>query len=451
MGKSNVIVKKVSFGTLMGGLSLVIGMLSGIIIYPLLLKNCSKEIAGLWVFYTSFSVIISLGQAGLAPIVMRKAAEIKIGQSKDDLINFLALIRKSFRIVTILVLVICIIIYAGYIHWVLIKNPEIMTKGILAWIFFVIGNLFNLYYGKNFCIINGYGEVGWDKLARIIVAIFTIAGYFVALSLGWDLIGLSIIFMMSNIFSAYLSDYLLRKFNPYQLDKGEIGAGLFQKNDLKELFKAGGQILVLNIVGILVMNKDIYMVERFQGLTILPFFSALNRIQSIIFGLSLMIPQMIVPFISQSFASKNFLKTKKLYLQSVFITIIISLSISATCLLSANYIIPLWLGKGAYLGNGVLGLLLLFGFITAHHNAHASAVISTGGNYFMWPAIWNGVLAVPLSIIGILYFGIKGMIIGNIIATIIPSAYVVLYSIRFFNNLTSKNIIDPVYTQTVIE
>jgi O-antigen/teichoic acid export membrane protein len=441
--------KKISFGVLVGGLAIIVSGLSGIIIYPLLLKNCSKEIAGLWIFYNSFSIILSLGQAGLSPIIMRKAAEIKISSSKNDFINFLALISKSYKLITYVVVLISLIIYFSYIHWVLIKNPEIMFKGIFAWILFVCGNLINIYFGRNFTIINGYGEVAWDKMARIIISIFTISGYFITLSLGWDLIGLSVVFLLSNILSAYLSSYLLRKFAPFILTKGELGTASIQKEELIDLFKAGGQILILNLVGIVVMNKDIYLVERFLGLKILPLFSALISVQSIIFAVSFLIPQTIFPFISQNYAAKNYPKTKKLYLQGVFSTLLISISISLVCILSANFIIPIWLGKGNYLGNGVLGLLLLFGILNAHHNAHASAVISTGNSYFMWPAIWNAILAIPFAIIGIKYYGINGMIIGNLLATIIPSIYVVIYSIRFFNNLNKNTEFENVEKKTI--
>ena len=425
--------KKISFGVLFGGLSLAASSLSGLIIYPLLLRNCSKEVAGLWFFYTSFSVIISLGQAGLAPIVMRRAAAAKINGNANALADFFALIKKSFRIVSLLVLTICVIIYFSYVHWVLAENPDLFYEGLIAWLLFVAGNIININNSKNFYIINGFGEVGWDKVNQIIIALFTISGYFIALKLGGGLIGLSTVFFFSSLIYAVTSKFLLRKFVPINTIQLR---GSVSRNQILDIFKDGGQILVLNIVGILVMNKDIFLVERFQGLTILPLFSALNRIQGIIISVSLMVPQMIFPFISQSFAQGNFQKTNRLYWQGVLFAVSIALALSGIALLTAETIFPLWLGPGNYLGNGILALLFLMGLLSIHHNAHASAVISTGKTSFMWPAIINGVLSLPFSIIGIKYFGISGMIIGNIIATLFPSIYVVNYSIKYFNALT---------------
>ena len=424
--------KKISFGVLIGGLSLAIDSLSGLIIYPLLLKYCTKEVAGLWIFYTSFTVVISLGQAGLAPIVMRKAAEAKVSGKKDDFANFLLLILKSYKIVTALVFLICIVLYFSYIHWVLVKNPELFFAGIVAWIFFVAGNSLRMYFVKNIHIINGLGEVGWDKLVQIGVSIFTIIGYFLVLSLGGSLIGLSAVFLIASVIYGFGSKFLLIKFIPIDLIsiKGKV-----LRSDLYSLFSTGGKILILNMVSIIVMNKDIYLVERFIGLSILPLFSALNRIQSMIMAISMMIPSMIFPFISQSYAQQDFKKSYKLYWQGVIFSMLVAILMSLMLLLFANKLIPLWLGEGNYLGNGIFGLLILFALLSIHHNAHASAIISTGANYFMWPAIINALLSIPFSIIGIKYFGIEGMIIGNVIATVIPSGYVVLYSVRFFISL----------------
>ncbi len=424
--------KKISFGVFFGGISLTASSLSGIIIYPLILNSCTKEIAGLWFFFTSFTIIISLGQAGLAPVVMRRAAEARIKDSNEYYNNFFSLLTRSYKIVTILVLSISIIIYFTYVHWVLKENSTIFSTGLFAWILFVGGNLINILYSRNFYIINGFGEVGWDKVIQTIVSLFTILGYFIALRLGLELIGLSSVFFLASILFAISSKLLLKKFTPKKYTRLPITSNKMQ---LIEIFKEGLQILVLNIVAILVMNKDNFLVERFIGLTTLPLFSALSRIQMIIMSVSLLIPQMIFPYISQSFSRKDYVKTNQLYWRGVIFSVIIGLLVSTITLASANLLIPLWLGDDNYLGNNILALLLVMALIVIHHNAHASAVISTGKTSFMWPAIINGILSIPFSIIGIKYYGIEGMIIGNIIATILPSIYVVSYSIQYFKRL----------------
>jgi len=437
MGEGLKLKRKISFGVFFGSIALIVSALSGLIIYPLLIKSGSKEIAGLWFFFTSFSVIISLAEAGLAPIVMRRAANSKVDGTPQVLADYYMLIKKSFRIVTMMVVLICLTIYFSYVHWVLLENPKIFYQGLIAWCFFTGANILTVSNVRNFYMMNGFGEVGWDKVTQIIISLFTVVGYFISLKFGFGLIGLSVVFFLSAILYTVTSTYLLKKFAPPEIFLIE---GVVTRNDIIEIFKEGGQVLILSMISILVINKDIFLVERFSGLTVLPLFSALNRIQGIISAVSFLIPQMILPFIAQSYAQQDFKKTYKLYWQLVVLAMVVALIICIISFFSAATLIPLWIGKGNYLGNSIFGLMLLFSLLVIHHNAHSSAIISIGANYFMWPAIINALLSVPLSIIGIKYYGIEGMLIGNIIATIFPSVYVVYYSVNYINKLKKLQI-----------
>jgi O-antigen/teichoic acid export membrane protein len=426
-----VINRKISFGVVAGGVSIAASSLSGLIIYPLLLRTLPKEVVGLWFFFTSFTVIINLGQAGLAPIVTRRAAEAIIDGRKSVLSDFYSLIKRSFLIVSVIVLVICVFLYFFYVHWVLLENIRFFKEGLIAWLFFVAGNLISIYNSKNIYIINGFGEVGWDKVIQILNSIFLIAGYFLILNMGYGLVGLSFVFFVSSLLFLVTSKQLVKK----KISNEILSNGNSTKRKVVEIFKEGSQILVLNIVGILIMNKDIFLVERFLSLGTLPSFSALSRIQGIVMSISLLIPQMIFPFISQSYALGDFKNVKKMYWQGVIFSVVVALAISFILLIFSDIIFPLWLGKSNYLGGKILFLLLVMGFLSIQHNAHASAVISTGSNTFMFPAIINALLSLPMAYFGIKYFGIEGMILGNIIATILPSIYIVHYSVNYFAKL----------------
>ncbi len=426
-----MINRKISFGVVAGGVSIAASSLSGLIIYPLLLRTLPKEVVGLWFFFTSFTVIINLGQAGLAPIVTRRAAEAIIDGRKSVLSDFYSLIKRSFLIVSVIVLVICVFLYFFYVHWVLLENIRFFKEGLIAWLFFVAGNLISIYNSKNIYIINGFGEVGWDKVIQILNSIFLIAGYFLILNMGYGLVGLSFVFFVSSLLFLVTSKQLVKK----KISNEILSNGNSTKRKVVEIFKEGSQILVLNIVGILIMNKDIFLVERFLSLGTLPSFSALSRIQGIVMSISLLIPQMIFPFISQSYALGDFKNVKKMYWQGVIFSVVVALAISFILLIFSDIIFPLWLGKSNYLGGKILFLLLVMGFLSIQHNAHASAVISTGSNTFMFPAIINALLSLPMAYFGIKYFGIEGMILGNIIATILPSIYIVHYSVNYFAKL----------------
>ena len=110
-----MISRKISFGVIAGGLSIAASSLSGLIIYPLLLKSLSKEIAGLWFFYTSLSVIISIGHTGLAPIITRRTSAVIENGQPNVISNFMALVVETFKLITIVISILCGIIYFSYL------------------------------------------------------------------------------------------------------------------------------------------------------------------------------------------------------------------------------------------------------------------------------------------------------------------------------------------------
>lgn len=425
MGK-NLIRKKVSFGFLVGSLGIIIDGLVGLAILPLLLKSLSKEIVGLWVFFVSFSSLIMLGQAGLAPVVMRLSAEIKARNFDDD--NFWSLVTNSYRFVLLFVLLICLILYFTYIMDVL-KEANYFIKGTLCWIFLTIGYMSRLYGIKHFHVINGLGEVGWDKIAQIVTSLTNLLGYFIVLSLNFELQGLGLVYLLSSLMYILYSKIAFNKFAS-KLNRKIIWHKIFE---LKELFKESGKILVLNLSAFVVMQSNVFIIERLIGLKVLPYYNGLSRIGTIIIAVSGLMSQMIYPFIAHEWANKNYSKARSLYFKSVVAAVSISFFASTLAFITAPTLVPIWLGKDGYLGSKIFGLILIFTIVYVHHVAHGNAVIATGKNTFVIPAIINAILAVPLSILGGIYYSIEGIILGNIIATIIPSIYVVQWSVRFFN------------------
>ncbi|WDF79148.1 hypothetical protein PQ469_03920 [Mucilaginibacter sp. KACC 22773] len=431
MGKS-IILKKVSFGFITGSISLVIDSLVGLAILPLLLRFLPKDIAGLWVFFMSFTGIVLLGQAGLAPVVIRLSAEIKERKEKSEFYhNIWSNITHSFLFATFLVLLICTVLYFSYIKTVLIKN-NFLVEGTYCWIFLSLGNALRIYGIKYLHVINGLGEVGWDKVVKILVSITTLLGYYIVLKMNWGFKALGLSFLVSSVLFYICSWFLFERFNN-QLFIKRIGKPVISQ--LKYFFKESGKILVLSLTSFFVMQSDIFIIERLAGLKIIPYYSGLSRIVYITIAVSSLATQLIYPFIAQKFAARDFNSLRKLYYRNVLVSVCIGIAIALPSLLLAPYIVPLWLGKGGYLGSPLFGLMLLLGVIYAHHNAHASSIIATGATTFMGAAICNAFLSLSFAIIGGIKFGMIGIVTGNIIGTVIPSIYVVTWSLRFIKKL----------------
>lgn len=426
--------KKISFGFVLGSLNLFIDGLVGLATLPILLRYLDKEKAGLWILITSFGALISLSQAGLGPVVVRMAAELRAAEDCTRSKHFFNLVRTSYLFVMLIVLGVSAGIYFLYLNNILSAKGHAF-EGLLVWTMYSLGYAIKMFATKNLHIVNGYGELGWDKLLYICSTLFLFVGYYCVLWSHFDLIGLGFVSLCVSILFWVGSFLLVKRF--VQSDV-ELDFSCINKVELIDMFKQSSKMLILNLSGFFVMNLDIFIIERMIGLKVLPLYSALVKIVTIIISISLLIQQMTYPYVALSWSKQQYDECKKLYRSGIIYSLGVGFLMSCIFFFAAPYFVPLWLGKGLYLGGGIFGLQLLFALIYIHHCAHANPVLATGGRTFISTAIINAILAVPLSITGGYFFGIKGILIGNIIATIVPSSYVVLWSYRFFKNLPAS-------------
>ena len=423
------IKKKISFGFVTGGISLTIDALAGLAIFPLLLHFLNKELAGLWIIFISTSTFVYLGQAGLAPIVMRYTAEVKSNKFVSEIHNnFWSVVSFAYKIVAFVVIIICLSIYLFYIKTVLIENSY-LSQGTICWLFLSGGFVTRLYGVKFLHIINGLGEIGLDKVLNIIISFTTILFYLIVLFFGYDLIGLGISYFITSIFYYAGANYLFNTYNKGIIKKRRGNITLVK---LIPFFKQGSKILILNMVAFAISQSSIFILERIVGLRVVPLYSALLQIITMIIAVSGLYSQMMFPFIAQYWAKNDYRKVNNLYRSNIKYVTLISLSISILVFILAPLIIPLWLGKGNFLGSHIFGVMLLFGIFYIHQSAQASSVIATNSNYFLLPAIINAVSAILLSIILGLKYGIVGIALGNLLGTVIPSLYIGLWSYKFF-------------------
>ena len=314
--------------------------------------------------------------------------------------------------------------------------------GTVTFALVAVGYAIKLYAIRNTYVVNGVGEVGKDKLLNMISALFTTACIYLVLRAQLGLIALGVVFVANSLIYLGASHYLLRVFLP------SVPKRAADRREVWSMFADGSGLLVLNVVALIVMNTDVFIVERLFGLEVLPKFVALLRLMNLVIAVALLIPQMTFPYVSMAWARTDFVTARRYYLLGVFSAVGLAMVLSALITVLGPHLIPLWLGPDSFLGIGVLGALMGFAVLYVHHAAHSSPVIATGTNFFTVPALVNAGLSLPLSIVGGLRFGVAGVVLGNALATLLPSVWVVARSYRHFSRaahssqLTSANAVN---------
>ncbi len=421
-------IRKISFGFVLGILSRAVDGIVGLVLFPVLLKFMSKDTVGIWILFMSFSYVINLAQAGLGPVIVRLAAEAKANFDFSQTNLLYNTVTRGYLLVVLVVIIITFAIYVFYVGPVL-SHHNLSEAGTLSWIMVSMGYILRIYATRNINMINGCGELGWDKLLQIIVTIFSIVFFYIMLQCGFGLTGLGMVFFIASIIYSFGAGTAQQYFVKSSVNWSDQS---IKWQSIQVLFKQSAPLLIVNVSAFLVMNTDVFIIERLFGLSVLPFYSALSKVVILIITVSTLIQQMTYPYVAMYWTQHKHELCASIYIKSVLTSVGIGLILSLGAYFLAPFIVPLWLGSGNYLGGHIFGLQLLFGLIYIHHSAHASSVIATGANNFMIPAVINALLSVPLSYLLGKYMGIHGVVLGNILATLVPSIYVVWWSVHFF-------------------
>jgi len=421
--------KQISLGFIFYNIHIFIEGISGLMLYPILIKNLDINLAGLWIFFLSFSPIISLAQAGLGPVVTRLSTKYTKDRTS---FNFLNHLKYSYSLVVIFVLLICAIIYLFYIRGRLL-DLNLFADGSLAWLMISLSFCIRMYFVKNFHVLNGFGIVGWDKITNACLTILNLAGIYFIVVNKYSFFYLGLVYFLTSIIYALISSRVLI-FTNIKDRFSEISRSII-KNEIYKIFSESGKILVLNISAILLLQVNLFVAEYFFGLKTFTYYSALVKCNALVIAVSSTVTTILFPFISIAYNKNDILKVKKLFKQNVIFSFILSFSSYLFLILIANYLIPIWLGEDGYLGDAIFIPLCFMGLLYINHVAHANSIIAIGANTFIKSAILIALFSTVFSIIGAKYYGLIGMIYGTILGLIFPSIYVVIWSRNYIKNL----------------
>lgn len=420
--------KEILKGLLFSNANILIEGIFGIILYPILLHKFDVEIAGLWIFFLSFYPIVNLAQAGIGTVVSRVANK---NTRLDVSIDFLMQLRLIYYAIVLAMGLICFVLYFNYIK-IRVSLLNVESQGTWAWILISLSFCVKMYFNRNFHLLNSFGIVGRDKLSTSITTLINLTGISLVIYLDLNIAYLGLVYFFSSIFYGRVSMVMINQINPQEKfnSNGKISA-----KKIFEMCFEGGKILILNLTAFVVLQLGLFISEKYFGLQTFTYYSALVKMSALVIAISTSISSILFPYIALSFNKRNKGMVIRRYKQNINLSITVGVVLYFILLISAEFIIPLWLGKEGYLGINVLLPICLLGLIYITHTAHANSIIATGTNTFLIPAITNSIFSSLLMVLGAKFFGLEGMIYGGIIGCIPSSIYVIIWSKKFMKNL----------------
>lgn len=412
------------FGVGAGVISLGVDGLSSLLVLRLLTSHLSAEKAGYWILVTSAGSLLLLLQCGLGPTVARAVAGLTVNGDQSSQRMMLGAVRAAFRYVAAVVALAAVAIYFAYL-WPTARGAGLTSYAALGWFPYALGMAANLQGQSSLFVLNGHGEVGWDKVFRSVFVVLGLGAVWGALWMGADLPTLGFIYLSQNLLFWLVASLKLRSF------LGAAASSLPAKSgQVRALFREGSKLLLLNLLAFLITQFTIFIVEKRFGLKEVVSYAAMLRVGVLTATIGSLLPQMLYPYVARAWAEQDYAKCRRYYLIGVTLSIGTVMLISIPLFLFGKEIFEIWLGGDVPYLASCFAAVLGYYLISVHHAAHATPALAIAGAAFVSPAIINGLLVLILLFSLPRSLGLLGIPLSMILGTAVPSAYVVWKSWR---------------------
>ena len=436
--------KRALFGVSTTWIRLLVITLIGILLTPLLFRHLQAEVLGVWYLFFTIATLINLSDLGI-PIAFGRAVSYIWGGRTTSAGRALPAEAAFYRAIPVaelygsalfasfLMALSVVVIAFPFLHVYLkhIVSASADQAGIIgALLLFLAGVVLNLIAAVPFACISGFGDVGVDNIARIVLQVLGLIATVILLPLFPDIRTLSAIYLLQGAVTLCVGHYLLNR---------RYGIPLFlscgiNKTLLGKLLSEALPVFVTRIGLWMIIESNLLIAGYFLNAASIPDYAILRQL--VMTGMSIpnAIPITLAPYASAAHAGGDAERVRYLYLTAIRYSLVITVVWVVGLLLWTPQVLDLWVGPGHFLGYQVLVPVVVNCFFELHSSAHGFFTWSVGKWPFAPLMIVAGILNVALASVGCRFFSFPGLAWGTLLSQATTGYwYGVYYTLRLLN------------------
>jgi O-antigen/teichoic acid export membrane protein len=312
----------------------------GLILLPLMLKLLPTDQIAIWALYATITALVSMFDLGFSNVFSRNATQIlsgvKIGLNNSkgqittkehskiegiEAYNFKKLIiimKKYYLYISLVILIFLLSFGSFYIH---IISLDVTNKiqVYLSWVFLIGSTLLNFFYNYLAIILQSKGLIKETQRISVYGILLSMLFAIVGILLGWGLIAIT--------FAGFIS-VLYNRFFLFNLYNREIKPILppenieFEIAYFKEIWKVTYKVSIGSISSLIIYRSGVIIISLFLPLKEAGSFAFSMNLAFIISEVSFMFFYSHLPQINSMVFLEDTLGLKKIFLSSIFMTIL---------------------------------------------------------------------------------------------------------------------------------
>lgn len=399
---------------------------SGFITLPLILSMLSTEEIAMNYLMMTVGTLVALIDFGFNPQFGRNVTYVFSGAqnlTKDGLtgvqtgnVNYhllkglIAIAKTTYRLMSLLVLVIMLSLGTWYIYTVTDGFSNV-SNSFIIWVVYSISTFFNVYFYYYSSLLTGSGKIKESKQALLATRVGYIVLAYMMLLMGWGLMGV----VLANLISPFLGRGLNHYFF-YSRDLQEkLVCESITRDEKKELFNViwyNAKKLGVNFIGAYAITRfAMFIAGLYLSMEDIASYGLMTQLVSILVGISNVFFSSFIPSINNYKVLGENEKLIRNFARSQFVFIALYVVGAIMIVILGPWVLQL-VGSNAVLPtNSILILYLVITLLENNHSNFAS-VIAAGNKipYVSAGLISGGIICVldflmlefsPLGMLGI--------------------------------------------------
>ena len=385
----------------------ILAMLIGFFLMPFMILRLGQELYGMWMLALSLIGYMFLLDFGLAHSATKYIAEYKTFNDQTKLNRMMSTFFFSYILLGLLIIMIAgfLAIFFDSFFNVNVGSLSILDLKLCV---FILG----LSLALTFCftpftgLIKGWQRYDLTSLAEFVVLITKTGLIVLALILGFDLVALALVTLISTLLGQLCRLVFARKLNPNM----KISIHLFDKLMLKKIFNYSIFSFIISSSSLVLFNLGQVIIGVFLSPVMVTFYVVGARLPLLIRPFVSAITGVLVPTVSDFNAKKNRQRIEQLLISGTKYSLIVVFPVAIFLIAFRQPFIELWIGKGYELSMKVLAILFFTQIIYLSQNAANSILFGLGKLKFKAIlSVSEIAVCIILSIVLVKRYGVIGV------------------------------------------
>ncbi len=343
--------------------------ISGFLLFPFSLHILGSQANGVGLLVNSIIGYFGILDLGVGTTVMKMVAEHAHDNNKKDITKIVVNSLVIFTIIGILIILLglCVTPFLDHIF----KIPRSLVtaaKFVYSIDVIAIGLIFPTAIFQ--AVFSGYQNYKLNNIIGIIQIIFSIIGTIIALEMGYGLMGLAIVTLLSNLLVIILRSYFI--FFQYNINIFNIK--LIDFKVLRSIFLFSRWILLITIASQLIFQSDTIVIGMFSTAAAITAYTIALSPNTFLRKIGTQFNGVTLPASASLNARNDKIKLQRLLKESTRVSAISMIPFLIVFILWGKDYITLWVGK-QYISSYPTLVVLTIGIFAATIQGNANQIL----------------------------------------------------------------------------